>query len=118
MRNHNTLTRDKLIPELAKCVPEGHTVSLDNPELFILVEIFKVRQRARVLLHTDRLTTDTQSVCGISVVKNYYKFQKFNIMEIANARNLREEGEESRVVEKPKEAGSAASKPVTEGDAS
>ena len=39
-------------------------------------------------------------------------------MEIANARNLREEGEESRVVEKPKEAGSAASKPVTEGDAS
>ena len=42
MRNHNTLTRDKLIPELAKCVPEGHTVSLDNPELFVLVEIFKV----------------------------------------------------------------------------
>ena len=43
MRNHNTLTRDKLIPELAKCVPEGHTVSLDNPELVILVEVFKVR---------------------------------------------------------------------------
>ena len=42
MRNHNTVTRDKLIPELAKCVPEGHIVALDNPELFVLVEIFKV----------------------------------------------------------------------------
>ncbi|KAI0711968.1 hypothetical protein C8T65DRAFT_807366 [Cerioporus squamosus] len=81
IRNHNTLTRDKLIPELAKCVPEGHTVSLDNPELFILVEIFK-------------------SVCGISVVKDYYKLQKFNVMEIANAKNLRDENAEGRVAEK------------------
>ena len=44
LRNHNTLTRDKIIPEIAKCVPEGHTVSLNSPELFILVEIFKVRK--------------------------------------------------------------------------
>ncbi|KAI0360017.1 hypothetical protein OH77DRAFT_1472008 [Trametes cingulata] len=84
MRNHNTVTRDKLIPELAKCVPEGHTVSLDNPELFILVEIFK-------------------SVCGISVVKDYYKLYKFNVMEIANAKNLQEGGAEGRVTEKGKE---------------
>ncbi|KAI0370403.1 hypothetical protein BV20DRAFT_995209 [Pilatotrama ljubarskyi] len=85
MRNHNTVTREKLIPELAKCVPEGHTVSLDNPELFILVEIFK-------------------SVCGISVVKDYYKLYKFNVMEIANAKNLREDGVEGRVAEKGKDA--------------
>lgn len=52
IRNHNTLKRDTLIPELAKSVPEGHTVSLDNPELFILVEIFKVR--ARCLLRLTR----------------------------------------------------------------
>ncbi|KAJ2990526.1 hypothetical protein NUW54_g8442 [Trametes sanguinea] len=78
MRNHNTLKRDTLIPEIAKCVPEGHTVSLDNPELFILVEVFK-------------------SVCGISVVKDYYKLHKFNVMEIANAKNLSEEGADSRV---------------------
>ncbi|KAH9902885.1 hypothetical protein C8Q73DRAFT_672127 [Cubamyces lactineus] len=90
MRNHNTLTRDKLIPELAKCVPEGHTVSLDNPELFILVEVFK-------------------SVCGISVVKDYYKLQKFNAMEIANAKNLRDEGAEGRVVDKTKNAPAPAS---------
>ncbi|KAI0324143.1 hypothetical protein GY45DRAFT_452332 [Cubamyces sp. BRFM 1775] len=90
MRNHNTLTRDKLIPELAKCVPEGHTVSLDNPELFILVEVFK-------------------SVCGISVVKDYYKLQKFNVMEIANAKNLRDEGAEGRVSDKTKDAPAPAS---------
>ncbi|TFK93951.1 hypothetical protein K466DRAFT_536924 [Polyporus arcularius HHB13444] len=81
IRNHNTLTREKLIPELAKCVPEGHTVSLDNPELFILVEIFK-------------------SVCGISVVRDYYKLQKFNVMEIANVKNLRDEHAEGRVADK------------------
>ncbi|PIL35727.1 hypothetical protein GSI_02457 [Ganoderma sinense ZZ0214-1] len=83
MRNHNTLTRDKLISELAKCVPEGHIVSLDDPELFILVEIFK-------------------SVCGISVVKDYYKLQKFNVMEIANAKNLKDENAASRVLDKEK----------------
>ncbi|EIW57405.1 uncharacterized protein TRAVEDRAFT_169162 [Trametes versicolor FP-101664 SS1] len=97
IRNHNTLKRDKLIPELAKCVPEGHTVNLDNPELYILVEIFK-------------------SVCGISVVKDYYKLQKFNVMEIANAKNLRDDGEEGRVAEKGSQetAGKGAST-VAEG---
>ncbi|KAI0787832.1 hypothetical protein C8Q74DRAFT_1436947 [Fomes fomentarius] len=92
MRNHNTVTRDKLIPELAKCVPEGHTVSLDNPELFVLVEIFK-------------------SVCGISVVKDYYKLQKFNVMEIANAKNLHDEHADGRVSEKAKDAEDAAAVP-------
>ncbi|KAI0710142.1 hypothetical protein C8Q76DRAFT_741272 [Earliella scabrosa] len=95
MRNHNTLKRDKLIPELAKCVPEGHTVSLDNPELFILVEIFK-------------------SVCGISVVKDYYKLQKFNVMEIANARNLREEHADGRVSDKTQEDPSTLATPAPE----
>ncbi|TCD70194.1 hypothetical protein EIP91_004373 [Steccherinum ochraceum] len=68
IRNHNTVQRMPLIEELAKCVPEKHTVDLESPELFILVEIFK-------------------SLCGISVVKDYYKLQKFNVMEIANAKN-------------------------------
>ncbi|KAH9856563.1 hypothetical protein C2E23DRAFT_721972 [Lenzites betulinus] len=85
LRNHSTLKRDQLIPELAKTVPEGHTVSLENPELYILVEIFK-------------------SVCGISVVKDYYKLHKFNVMEIAHARNARVEEDEGRITEKGTEA--------------
>ncbi|KAH8099982.1 hypothetical protein BXZ70DRAFT_989692 [Cristinia sonorae] len=68
IRNHNTVDKMALIEELAKCVPEKHTVDLKNAELFILVEIFK-------------------SVCGISIVKDYYKLQKFNVQEIANAKN-------------------------------
>ncbi|KAJ7126798.1 hypothetical protein C8R44DRAFT_617358 [Mycena epipterygia] len=65
IRNHTTIARLALIEAIAKCVPEGHTVDLDEPELFILVEVFK-------------------SVCGVSVVRDYYNLQKFNVVEIAN----------------------------------
>ena len=43
MRNHNTLSRKQIIDELAACVPSKHKVNLENPDVFILVEIFKVR---------------------------------------------------------------------------
>ncbi|GJE88594.1 THUMP domain-containing protein [Phanerochaete sordida] len=66
MRNHNTLTRPKIIEEVAKCVPTTCKVDLEDPEVFILMEIFK-------------------SVCGVSVVRDYYRLQKFNVMEIAKA---------------------------------
>ncbi|KAJ6458890.1 hypothetical protein DFH09DRAFT_1276644 [Mycena vulgaris] len=69
IRNHTTIARLDLIEAIAKCVPEGHTVDLDDPELFILVEVFK-------------------SVCGLSVVRDYHKFHKFNVVEIANAHAL------------------------------
>lgn len=132
MRNHNTLSRPTIIEELAKCVPEGHKVDLENPELFVLVEIWKVspvlytptipgwvvvifdtiglvvvissttglgggqrRIRWRHSLFIDRKNADlivcvarichTQSVCGIGIVKDYYKLQKFNVMEIAKS---------------------------------
>ncbi|KAJ7932680.1 hypothetical protein B0H13DRAFT_1592930 [Mycena leptocephala] len=65
IRNHTTLSRLALIEAIAQCVPEGHIVDLDDPELFIIVEVFK-------------------SICGVSVVRDYYKLQKFNVVEIAN----------------------------------
>ncbi|KZT73645.1 hypothetical protein DAEQUDRAFT_721707 [Daedalea quercina L-15889] len=68
MRNHNTISRTALIESLAKCIPERHKVDLDNAEVFILVEIFK-------------------SVCGLSVVNDYYRLHKFNVMEIAHTKN-------------------------------
>ena len=43
MRNHNTLTRAKIIEEVAKCVPAACKVDLEDPEVFVLMEIFKVR---------------------------------------------------------------------------
>ncbi|KAJ8519042.1 hypothetical protein ONZ45_g3956 [Pleurotus djamor] len=69
IRNHTTHTRDLLIPHIAACLPNNLTVKLDDPEVFILVEIFK-------------------SVCGIGVVKDYYRFQKFNIMEVGKSKGI------------------------------
>jgi hypothetical protein len=45
-----------------------------------------------------------QSVCGVSIVKDYYKLQKFNVMEIANKKNRSDQVEESgsRVSQFPK----------------
>ncbi|KAI0733638.1 hypothetical protein C8Q72DRAFT_812332 [Fomitopsis betulina] len=67
MRNHNTISKSALIDGLAKAIPERHKVDLDTPEVFILVEIFK-------------------SMCGMSVVKDYYQLHKFNVMEIAHTK--------------------------------
>ncbi|KAF9004060.1 hypothetical protein BDQ17DRAFT_1399740 [Cyathus striatus] len=75
VRNHNTIPRPVLIQAIAKCVPEGHTVELTNPDIFILVEVFK-------------------SVCGISIVKDYYRLQKFNVMELANFQKAQDEADE------------------------
>ncbi|KAJ7067125.1 hypothetical protein C8F01DRAFT_1120365 [Mycena amicta] len=66
LRNHTTLSRDPLIAAIAKCVPQdgGHGVDLINPDLVILVEVFK---------------------CGVSVVRDYHRLKKFNVTEIASA---------------------------------
>lgn len=51
------------------------------------------------------------------MVKDYYKLQKFNVMEIANSKNLRDDaGAEGRVAEKGKETVGEASAAV-DGDA-
>jgi tRNA acetyltransferase TAN1 len=76
VRNHTTIPRLTLIQNVAQCVPEGHTVDLENPRIFILVEVFK-------------------SICGVSVVEDYYKLQKFNVMEIANKKKRADQAEES-----------------------
>jgi tRNA acetyltransferase TAN1 len=68
VRNHNTLTRMEIIQEVAKCMPSNYTVDLDDPDVFVLVEVFK-------------------STFGVSIVEDYYRFQKFNVMELANAHN-------------------------------
>lgn len=68
VRNHNTLTRMDIIQEVAKCMPSNYTVDLDDPDVFVLVEVFK-------------------STFGVSIVEDYYRFQKFNVMELANAHN-------------------------------
>ncbi|KAF7316689.1 THUMP domain-containing protein [Mycena chlorophos] len=78
LRNHTVLARDTLIATIAQCVPQdaGHSVDLGNPDLVILVEVFK-------------------SICGVSVVREYQKYKKFNVAEIASARQIANESSSS-----------------------
>lgn len=42
MRNHNVLTRDSIIKQVAAIVGPGHEVDLKNYELLIVVEVYQV----------------------------------------------------------------------------
>jgi hypothetical protein len=44
IRNNSKVTKEELITALADIVPDGHTVSLEDPELVILVVVYKVRR--------------------------------------------------------------------------
>ncbi|KDR76001.1 hypothetical protein GALMADRAFT_247216 [Galerina marginata CBS 339.88] len=83
VRNHTTIPRPTMIQNVAQCVPEGHTVDLENPQIFILVEVFK-------------------SICGVSVVEDYYQLHKFNVTELAKHKDL-DQSAESRLADKSAE---------------
>jgi tRNA acetyltransferase TAN1 len=86
IRNHTTLDRPTILKELAAAVPAGHSVDLSDPEVFILVEVFKVRPRSYQHMKGPRTERQfEQSVCGVSVVRDYYKLAKFNVIELAQA---------------------------------
>ncbi|TKA32149.1 hypothetical protein B0A50_01397 [Salinomyces thailandicus] len=64
LRNHNVLTRDTVIKQIASIVGQGHVVDLKNYELLIVVEVY-------------------QNICGISVVDNTFEdLKRFNLTEI------------------------------------
>ncbi|PPJ59321.1 hypothetical protein CBER1_04238 [Cercospora berteroae] len=64
IRNHNILTRDSIIKQVASLVGEGHKVDLKNYELLIIVEVY-------------------QHICGVSVVDNdFERLKRFNISEL------------------------------------
>jgi tRNA acetyltransferase TAN1 len=94
MRNHTTLERSAVIQAIAECVPETFKVDLMNPELFILVEMFKVSP-AVVSMNA---VSPFQSVCGMSITKDYYTLHKYNVMELAND-NVKLIQESSRVTQ-------------------
>jgi tRNA acetyltransferase TAN1 len=81
IRNHTTINRQDLIQEIAKCIPPSYKVDLEKPAFFILVEVFK-------------------SVCGMSIVEDYYKYQKYNVMTLAQSKDDSREIPEGRVAKK------------------
>ncbi|KLO17435.1 hypothetical protein SCHPADRAFT_868248 [Schizopora paradoxa] len=68
IRNHNVLEKDGLIQEMAKCIPKCHKVDLKVPDVVILAEVFK-------------------SFFTMSIVRDYMRFKKFNVMEVSLATN-------------------------------
>ncbi|CZT18669.1 related to P.falciparum dihydropteroate synthase [Ramularia collo-cygni] len=64
LRNHNILSRDSIIKQVASLVGPGHEVDLKNYELLIMVEVY-------------------QHVCGVSVVdSDFERLKRYNISEI------------------------------------
>jgi hypothetical protein len=64
IRNNSKVIKEELITSLANIVPEGHSVSLDDPELVILVNVYKVRiHRARFPICTN-IESDTLILSG------------------------------------------------------
>ncbi|KAG8761941.1 hypothetical protein FRC11_012092 [Ceratobasidium sp. 423] len=78
IRSHKVLTRDEVIKGIAQCVPsdKGHTVDLTNQDTTILVELCK-------------------GVCTISVVPNYEKYKRFNVVQIVQEEHKKKEGQGS-----------------------
>ncbi|KAH0556491.1 hypothetical protein GP486_005610 [Trichoglossum hirsutum] len=68
IRNHNTLTRDGIIRQVAEVIGPGHKVDLKDYDLLVLVEIF-------------------QNICGMSVVPaDFDQLRRYNLAEIYDAR--------------------------------
>ncbi|KAK5159200.1 hypothetical protein LTS14_002342 [Recurvomyces mirabilis] len=64
LRNHNVLSRDSIIKQIASLVGQGHEVDLKDYDLLIIVEVYK-------------------NVCGVSVVDNSFEqLRRFNLAEI------------------------------------
>ncbi|KAK3703543.1 hypothetical protein LTR37_014390 [Vermiconidia calcicola] len=64
LRNHNILSRDSIIRQIATIVGPGHEVSLKDYDLLIIVEVY-------------------QNVCGVSVLDDSFeRLKRYNLAEI------------------------------------
>ncbi|CAG8793063.1 3417_t:CDS:2, partial [Dentiscutata erythropus] len=75
IRNNKNIERMKLITTIARLVGDDHIVNLDDPDLVIIVEIFK-------------------NICGMSVLSDYKRLKKYNIESIFEDKEQNEEPEE------------------------
>jgi len=64
IRFNDTIPRDALIEAVAKQA-SNNTVNLDDPDVCVLLEVFK-------------------NVCGVGLARDYYKLKKYNIYELVD----------------------------------
>ncbi|KZC08338.1 THUMP domain-containing protein 1 [Dufourea novaeangliae] len=68
--SNSNIHREEVIEDLAEIISKknpGNKADLKNPELAVIVEVIR-------------------GVCLMSVAPNYYKFKKYNLLEICNAK--------------------------------
>ncbi|ORX75087.1 hypothetical protein BCR32DRAFT_297106 [Anaeromyces robustus] len=68
IRNNSKMDRMEIIKGVAGVIGEKHKVNLTNPQLFVIIEIFK-------------------TICGISVVDDYFNYKKYNMEEVFEKAN-------------------------------
>ncbi|XP_012521920.1 THUMP domain-containing protein 1 homolog isoform X1 [Monomorium pharaonis] len=67
-RNNNSIKRDEIIEDLAEIILKknpGNKADLKNPDIAVIVEVIR-------------------GICLLSIAPNYYKFKKYNLVEICN----------------------------------
>ncbi|KAL6261366.1 hypothetical protein P5V15_006463 [Pogonomyrmex californicus] len=68
-RSNNSIKRDEIIQDLAEIILRknpGNKADLKNPEIAVIVEVIR-------------------GICLLSIAPNYYKFKKYNLLEICNS---------------------------------
>ncbi|XP_018315532.1 THUMP domain-containing protein 1 homolog [Mycetomoellerius zeteki] len=68
-RSNNSIKRDEIIEDLAEIILKknpGNKTDLKNPDIAVIVEVIR-------------------GVCLLSVAPHYYKFKKYNLLEICNS---------------------------------
>ncbi|XP_071878219.1 THUMP domain-containing protein 1 homolog [Bombus fervidus] len=87
--SNNNIHRDEVIEDLAEIINKknpGNKADLKNPELAVIVEMIR-------------------GFCLMSIAPNYYKFKKYNLLEICNTKeptNTTKQEEENASIEKKK----------------
>lgn len=68
-RSNNNIKRDEIIEDLAEIILQknpGNKADLKNPEIAVVVEVIR-------------------GICLLSIAPNYYKFKKYNLLEICRS---------------------------------
>ncbi|XP_076247491.1 THUMP domain-containing protein 1 [Calliopsis andreniformis] len=95
--SNNSIQREEIIEDLAEIINKknpGNKADLKNPELAVIVEVIR-------------------GICLMSVAPNYYKFKKYNLLEICNTKEP-----SNTAKKKDKEESKDSSKLTEEGNTS
>ncbi|XP_011342222.1 THUMP domain-containing protein 1 homolog isoform X2 [Ooceraea biroi] len=81
-RSNNSIKRNEIIEDLAEIIARknpGNKADLKNPEIAVVVEVIR-------------------GICLLSIAPNYYKFKKYNLIEICNSAKPKEQKSENKEI--------------------